>query len=69
MKLYGLWYAIQAKENRLEYFEALETYAVDGDLKQLTDMIAQLEEQSLDEYIRIAQEQSEQKKDSSITIK
>lgn len=42
------------KENRLEYFEALEAYAVDGDLKSFAKMIALLEEQRLDEYLGIA---------------
>lgn len=49
-----------AKENRLEYFEALEAYAVDGDLESFADMVAELEEQRLDEYLGIAQEQAEQ---------
>lgn len=40
-----------AKENRLEYFETLETYAVDGDLQPFAGMIASLEEQRLDEYL------------------
>ena len=40
-----------AKENRLEYFTALETYAVDGLLEPFADMIAQLEEQQLDRYL------------------
>lgn len=48
-----------SKENRLEYFEALETYAVEGDLNPFADMIAELEEQRLDEYLVIAQEQTE----------
>lgn len=43
-----------AKENRLEYFEALEAYAVEGDLKPFADMIAGLEEQRMDEYLGIA---------------
>lgn len=47
-----------AKENRLEYFEALETYATEGDLNPFADMIAELEEQRLDEYLGIAQEQT-----------
>lgn len=42
-----------AKENRLEYFEALEVYAVEGDLKPFAEMIASLEEQRLDEYLSI----------------
>lgn len=46
-----------AKENRLEYFEALETYAMEGGLKSFANMIAELEEQRLDEYLGITQEQ------------
>ena len=42
-----------AKENRLEYFETLEAYAVEGDLKPFANMIAELEEQRLDEYLGI----------------
>lgn len=45
-----------AKENRLEYFEALEAYAVNGDLSPFAEMIALLEEQRLDEYLGIVQE-------------
>lgn len=45
-----------AKENRLEYFEALETYAVDGNLTPFTEMIAELEQNRLKEYISIAKE-------------
>ena len=33
-----------AKEDRLAYFEALEAYAVGGDLKPFAYMIAELEE-------------------------
>ena len=43
-----------AKENRLEYFDALEVYAVNGDLQPFADMIAELEEQRLGEYLSIA---------------
>ena len=46
-----------AKENRLEYFEALEVYAVDGNLNPFAEMIAVLEEERLDEYLGIAQEE------------
>lgn len=46
-----------AKENRLEYFEVLEAYALDGDLQSFAEMIAELEEERLDEYLGIAQEQ------------
>lgn len=45
-----------AKENRLEYFEALEAYTIDGKLKPFAEMIAVLEEQRLDEYLGIMQE-------------
>lgn len=45
-----------AKENRLEYFEALETYAMEGNIKPFADMIAELEEQRLDEYLGIIEE-------------
>ncbi|MCM1082377.1 MAG: Fic family protein [Clostridium sp.] len=45
-----------AKENRLEYFEVLETYATDGNLIPFADMIAELEEQRLDEYLNIIHE-------------
>ena len=40
-----------AKENRLEYFEVLETYALNGDLQPFAEMIAELEEERLDEYL------------------
>lgn len=45
-----------AKEHRLEYFEALEAYALDGDLSPFSEMIAALEEQRLDEYLGIVGE-------------
>lgn len=44
-----------AKENRLEYFEVLEAYAINGELQPFTEMIASLEEQRLDEYLGIEQ--------------
>lgn len=47
-----------AKENRLEYFEALESYAVNGDLTPFAEMIAELEKQRLEEYIAISEEQA-----------
>lgn len=46
-----------AKENRLSYFEALEAYAVNGTLIPFAEMIAGLEQQRLEEYIFIAEEQ------------
>ncbi len=40
-----------AKENRLDYFNALEAYALEGSLSPFAEMIAVLEEQQLDRYI------------------
>lgn len=40
-----------AKENRLVYFNALEAYAVEGNLAPFAEMIAELEEQQLDRYL------------------
>lgn len=42
-----------AKEDRLEYYEALEAYAVYGDLAPFAEMIAALEEARLDEYLSL----------------
>ena len=43
-----------AKENRLDYYNALEAYAVDGDLAPFTEMVAALEEKQLDHYLAMA---------------
>ena len=48
-----------AKESRLEYFKALESYAVEADLKPFADFIAVLEEQKLDFYIRAIEQQQQ----------
>lgn len=40
-----------AKENRLEYFNTLEAYAVEGNLEPFAEMIATLADQQLDRYI------------------
>ncbi len=45
-----------AKENRLDYFNVLEVYAVKKDLKPFADMITSLEEQQLDQYIGMIKE-------------
>ena len=42
-----------AKENRLDYYNALEQYAVKGDLKPFADFVAELEEVQLDAHIRL----------------
>jgi len=42
-------------EKRLEYYEALDFYAIAGDLSKFTDLIARLEEQELDRYLAMTQ--------------
>lgn len=54
------------KETRLEYFEALEAYAVGGNLKPFAEMIAALEEIRLDEYLSIICEQPEDPSDQTL---
>lgn len=41
------------KETRLEYYNSLEEYAVNGNLQPFADLIADLEEKHLDEYLRL----------------
>ena len=57
-----------AKENRLSYFEALEAYAVGGDLNPFAEMIASLEEQRLEEYLGIMQEPAQENNDPELTM-
>ena len=40
-----------SKEERLKYYEALDEYAITGELKQFADIIASSEEYELDRYI------------------
>lgn len=40
-----------AKEDRLAYYNALDQFAVHGELKDFADMIAALEERQLDKYL------------------
>lgn len=42
-----------AKENRLDYYNALEAYAVQGELERFADLVAELEENQLDTYIKL----------------
>lgn len=42
-----------AKENRLDYYNALEEYAVNKNLAPFTELIAKLEDEQLDAYIRL----------------
>lgn len=45
------------KESRLDYFNALESYAVEGKLEPFADMIGELEEMRLDQYLRLIAQQ------------
>jgi len=42
-----------AKEDRLEYYLALEEFAVNNDLQPFLELVAELEEERLDEYLRL----------------
>lgn len=42
-----------AKETRLDYYNALERYEVDADLKPFANFVADLEEKQLDEYLKL----------------
>lgn len=53
-----------AKESRLDYFNALEAYAVNRDLKPFADMIASLEEQQLDRYLGMIERQGQRQQQS-----
>lgn len=44
------------KENRLDYYNALEQYAVNGDLQPFADFVAELEEKQLNEYLKLITE-------------
>ena len=45
-----------AKENRLDYFNALEVYAVEGNIAPFAEMIAELEEIQLDRYLAMIEQ-------------
>lgn len=56
-----------AKEHRLEYFQALEAYAVDRNLTPFVEMIATLVDQRLDQYLEmIGQVQGQTQQDGPI---
>ena len=42
-----------AKEQRIEYYDALEGYTVHGELRSFADMVAAPQETRLDEYLAI----------------
>ena len=41
------------KEKRLDYYNALEEYAVNKNLEPFANFIAELEEEQLDEYLKL----------------
>ncbi|NCC82270.1 MAG: Fic family protein, partial [Clostridia bacterium] len=41
------------KESRLEYFNTLEEYAVNGKLEHFVEMLSILEEEQLDRYLNM----------------
>lgn len=49
-----------AKECRLEYFNALEAYALEDNLEPFTEMIAGLVEQRMDQYLSLAEQAQNQ---------
>jgi Fic family protein len=53
LMLHGFLPISIAKKDRLEYYNALEEYAVNKNLELFIDMIARLEEEQLDLYIRL----------------
>lgn len=53
-----------AKEARLDYFNALEAYAVERDLNHFADMIALLEEEQLDRYLGMIERQRQNSQQS-----
>ena len=56
---YGFLPISIAKENRLDYYNALDKYAAQGILDDFTNMIVELEEAQLDKYISIIPEQNQ----------
>ena len=68
LMLHGFLPVSVAKENRLEYFDALEAYAVNGNLEPFSEMIAGLEKQRLEEYVSAAEEQVQENSNPQITM-
>ena len=48
-----------AKEDRLEYFKALEAYAVEGDLQPFAELVAGLVDRQMERYIELSGPQQE----------
>ena len=57
-----------AKENRFEYFDALEAYAVNGNLGPFSEIIAGLEKHRLEEYASAAEEQAQENSNPQILM-
>lgn len=55
---HGLLPVSIAKNDRLYYFQTLESYAVDGDLTPFADFIAKLEDIQLDKYLNMTMEEN-----------
>ena len=51
----GFWPVSIAKENRLDYYNALEAYAVRGELGEFAGLVAELEEEQLDTCMKLSQ--------------
>jgi len=51
------------KENRLDYYNALDEYASKGELDSFTEFIADLEENEIESYLQIATSQGLVKED------
>jgi Fic family protein len=59
--LFSGWLPVSVpKEERLRYYEALEAYAVGGDIQPFTAFVANLEEKELDRMIELIAQVSEQ---------
>ncbi len=48
-----------SKEDRLEYFKALEAYAVEGDLQPFAELVAGLVDRQMERYIELSGSQQE----------
>ncbi len=48
-----------AKEDRLEYFKALEAYAVEGDLQPFAELVAGLVDKQMERYIELSEPRQE----------
>ena len=68
LMLHGFLPVSVAKESRLEYFDALEAYALNGNLEPFSEMIAELERQRLEEYVSANEEQVQENSNPQILM-